>query len=261
MKKSRKFVLVTTSMKDECVRLPKPQSQLTELHDDDEDVFATSVIDRFAARPVSLQNMSLATFVLIYDVIQSATKKEETDGVNDQEEEMQNTENDNSVTRTKLQKGLGVIRKRKQEAKLCTRRYKIHTEPEKYYHAMLFQYYPWNNEDDIISPFTTYHKSYISKQGITHQNARRFNEDCVAFELDLQDLENNIPQSAWEMVAPNIVQDDRTTHVQGFSTLQNEQEDTIDTVCDDNTRNKRDTLCMLYAKAAKRKHMNFQDYC
>ena len=61
------------------------------------------------------------------------------------------------------------------------------------------------------------------------------------------------------MVAPNIVQDDRTTHVQGFSTLQTEQqekEDTIDTVHDDNTRNKRDKLSMLYAKAAK-----MQDYC
>ena len=86
----------------------------------------------------------------------------------------------------------------------------------------------------------------------------------MAFNLDLQDFENNIPQSAWEMVAPNIVQDDRTTHVQGFYTLQNEQqekEDTIDTVCHDNTKNKRDTLSMLYAKAAKRQDMNFQDYC
>ena len=74
--------------------------------------------------------------------------------------------------------------------------------------------------------------------------------------MDLQDLENNIPQSAWVMVAPNIGQDDTITHLQGFSTLQNEQkekEDTIDTVCDDNTRNKRDTLSMLYAKAAKSK--------
>ena len=96
--------------------LPKPQSQLAQLHDDDEDVFATSLIDRYAARPVSLQNMCLATFAVTYDVIQSATKKEQTDGVNDEEEEMQNTENDNSVTRIKLQKGLGIIRKRKQDS-------------------------------------------------------------------------------------------------------------------------------------------------
>ena len=103
----------------------------------------------------------------------------------------------------------------------------------------------------------------MSKQDIIHQNTKRFNEDCVAFDIDLQDLENSIPQSAWEMVAPNIVQDDRTTHVQGFSTLQNKQqekEDTIDTVCDDNTRNKGDTMSM-YAKAAKRQDMNFHDYC
>ena len=77
-------------------------------------------------------------------------------------------------------------------------------------------------------------------------------------------MENNIPQSALEMVAPNIAQDDRMTHVQGFYTLQNEQqakEDTIDTVSHDNTRNKRITLLMLYAKAAKRQDMKFQDYC
>ena len=176
MKKSRKVVPVMTSMKDKCVSLPKPQSQLAQLHDDDdddEDVFATSIIDRYAAKPVSLQNMCLATFAVTYDVIQSATKTEETDGVNDEEEEMQNTENDNSVTMIKLQKGLGVIRKRKQEVILCTRRYKIHVEPKKYYHAKLLLYYPWKNEDDIISPFTTYHESYISQQDIIHQNAKK----------------------------------------------------------------------------------------
>ena len=164
----------------------------------------------------------------------------------------------------KLQKGLGVIRKRKQEAILHTRRYKIHTEPEKYYHAKLLLYYPWHNEDDIISPFTTDHQSYINKQDIIYQNVEKFNEDCVAFDVDLEDLENNIPQSAWEMVAPNIGQNDTIIHLQGFSTLQNEeteQEDTIDTVCDHNTRNKRGKMSVLYAKAAKTQDMNFQEYC
>ena len=62
-----------TGMKDEHVSLPKPQSQLAHLHDDDEDVFTTSLIDRYSARPVSLQNMCLATFAVTYDVIQSST--------------------------------------------------------------------------------------------------------------------------------------------------------------------------------------------
>ena len=110
MRKNRKVVPVMTSMKDECVSLPKPQSQLAQLHGDDEDVFATSLIDRYTARPVSLQNMCLATFPVTYHVIQSTTKKEETDGCSDEEEEIQTTENDNSLTRIKLQKELGVIR-------------------------------------------------------------------------------------------------------------------------------------------------------
>ena len=44
------------------------------------------------------------------------------------------------------------------------------------------------------------------------------------------------------MVAPNVGEDDTITHLQGFSTLQNEQketEDTVDIMCDDNARNKR----------------------
>ena len=211
-------------MKVKHASIPKLHSQLAQLHDDVEDIFATSSINRYPARPASLQNIWLATFAVTYDVIQSATKKEETDGVND-EEEIHNTENENSVTRIKFRKGLGIIRKRQQEAILHKRRYKIHTEPEKYYQAKLLLYYLWNNEDDIISPFTTYHESYISRQDVIHQNAKRFNEDCVAFDLDLQDLENNIPESAWEMVAPNIGQDDRTIHVQGFYTLQKEQQE------------------------------------
>ena len=134
MKKSRKVVSVSTSMKDECISLPKSKSQLAQLHDDDEDVFAMSVIDRYAARPLAFQNICLATFAVMYDVIQSSTKTEETQDVNT-EEDMKNTENVHALTKMKLQKGLGVIRKRKQQAILCTRRYKIHTEPEKYYHS------------------------------------------------------------------------------------------------------------------------------
>ena len=102
--KSRKVVSLSTSMKDECVSLPKPKSQLAQLHDDDEDVFATSVIDRYASRPLVLQNICLATFAVMYDVIQSSTQTGETQDVNTQED-MHNTENAHSLTKMKLQKG------------------------------------------------------------------------------------------------------------------------------------------------------------
>ena len=104
MKTSRKVVSVSTSMKDEHVSLPKPKSQLAQLHGDDEDVFATSVIDRYAARPLALQDTCLATFAVMYDVIQSSTETEETDDMNTQKD-MYNTENPETSTKIKLQKG------------------------------------------------------------------------------------------------------------------------------------------------------------
>ena len=76
IKKSRKVVSVTTSMKDECVSLPKSKSQLAQLHDEDEDVFTTSIIDRYAVRQHALHNICLATFAVAYDVIQSSTNQQ-----------------------------------------------------------------------------------------------------------------------------------------------------------------------------------------
>ena len=102
-----------------------------------------------------------------------------------------------------------------------------------------------------------------SKQHIIHQNAQKFNEDCVAFGIDIQDLEHNISKSAWEMVALNIVHDNRTTNVTGSYTIQNEEvtEDATHEESHENTRNTTDTLCMLYAKAAKKQDMNLHSYC
>ena len=86
-----------------------------------------------------------------------------------------------------------------------------------------------------------------------------FNEDCVAFDIDLQDLEHNIPQSAWEIVAPNIAHDDRTTNATGFSTIQNQEvtEDTTHEESHDKTRNTTDTPCMLICKSSKKARYEF----
>ena len=64
------------------------------------------------------------------------------------------------------------------------------------------------------------------------------------------------------MVAPNIAHDDRTKNATGFHTIQNQEvtEDTTHEESNDNTRNTTDTLCMLYAKAAKKQDMNLHTY-
>ena len=54
-------------MKDEHVSLPKSKAQLALLYDDD-DVFATGLIDRYVARPDMLPDMCLAKFAVTFDV-------------------------------------------------------------------------------------------------------------------------------------------------------------------------------------------------
>ena len=66
------------------------------------------------------------------------------------------------------------MRKRKQEAILHTRRYKIHAEPEKILPIQsCFCIIHGNNEDDIISAFTIHHESHMRKQDIIHKNAKQ----------------------------------------------------------------------------------------
>ena len=68
MKKSRKVTSVNTDTPEQCVRLPKSQSQLAKMNDDDDDAFATNLIDQYASRPQSLNNICLATFGVNYEV-------------------------------------------------------------------------------------------------------------------------------------------------------------------------------------------------
>ena len=186
MKKSRKVVSVSTSMKDECISLPKPKSQLAQLHDDDDDVFATSLIDRHAARPPALQNICLATFAVMYEC-NSIINKERTENVN-AEEEMQNAENDNSLTKINCEKDWVLLGRGNRIQYYIQEGTKSVQNQKKYYHSKVLLYYLWNPEDDIISIYTTYHTLCMSKQDIIHQNAQKFSEEFVAFDVDLQDL-------------------------------------------------------------------------
>ena len=228
MKKSRKVTSVNTNMKDECVSQPNTQQQLAQMDDDDDDdVFATSIIDRYAARPPILGNMCLAKFAVNYNVTQAHDEfidMQETDA-----HEQSDTEEYDSCTKIRLKDGLGYMKKRKQEAILHITRYKMHTQTEKYYHSKLILFYPWTNEDDLITGFNSYMQSYIHKQDIIHENAQLFNEDCEKFDSALEAFENDvIPQSAWDSIVPTIAGEDAMTHTQGFDTIQVTAEEETD---------------------------------
>ena len=89
--------------------------------------------------------------------------------------ELSETEEYDRCTKITLKDGLGYMQKRKQEVILHVRRYKLQTEPEKYYHSKLILFYPWKNEDDLTTGFNSYMESYTDKQDVIHKNAQHYN--------------------------------------------------------------------------------------
>ena len=136
MQKSHKVTQVNTNMKSDHVSLPKPKYKLCELDDDEEDVFTTSMIDRYAARPKVLANMCLAEFAISYDPVASGFNGD--DGVDcpnnlsgHDDQQFDVTDGRAQTLHTgricqkqetiKLRDGLGYMCKRKKQAILRTR--------------------------------------------------------------------------------------------------------------------------------------------
>ena len=121
------------------------------------------------------------------------------------------------------------------------------------------------DEDELISGFESYEKSYITKQDKIVSNANKFNDNCELFDVSPDDLENNIPQSIWESTSQLISQEDAVTKKDGFSTLQKLTEEQIndnDIALDyNNIQSHHDPLVKIYSKAANPKEMTFTEYC
>ena len=153
--------------------------------------------------------------------------------------------------------------KRKKQAILRTRQYKEHAEPEKYYHAKLLLYYPWENEDALICGHATYHESYLAKAHTILLNAKIFNDNCHIFDLEPSEIDDAATQSIWDLAAPGVAQDDAETQISGFETLQKRENEDI--ACDPHQASVPpkgcNTLSQLYTSAANHQDMSFKEYC
>ena len=68
MKRSRKVTFVNSNMKDDRVSLPKTNAALEKLNEDEDDVYMTSIHDRYAACPNALEDLCLAKFAVNYEL-------------------------------------------------------------------------------------------------------------------------------------------------------------------------------------------------
>ena len=153
------------------------------------------LVQCYAVRPVSLDDMCLADFTVEYDVSYHKKLRSKYDSCSPI------TEDDPQYDKIiKLQNGMGLMRHRKTRAILLTHRFSADKEPEKHYHSELMLYVPWRDEEsDLLCGMSTYSDAYASKCDQVETAKQKFQHyaDDLTGAID-QFFDNGPPESAWD---------------------------------------------------------------
>ncbi|TNN62774.1 hypothetical protein EYF80_027000 [Liparis tanakae] len=116
-KASRTVVFVNTAPKEKRVAILKPKAQLMDMDDDSESVYCTSLLDRYAARPQTLEAMSLAEFATNYSTVAAGNTDDADDHqpavLSDDDAQGDEHQAAEPSTKIQLQGGLGQMRRRR----------------------------------------------------------------------------------------------------------------------------------------------------
>ncbi|KAI8484274.1 hypothetical protein Bbelb_380590 [Branchiostoma belcheri] len=200
-KASRTVQFINTSPKEKRVSMLKSSAVLDAMEDEDEDVFETSLNDRYAARPSELESMSLAEFTATYAVAYGESTSDETSTTKQE--------------RIQLQKGLGVMYKRRRPAVI-----RFHKEKEvgesKYRHLLML-YCPWRNEDQLMSDFDSYEQHYQAVKDIIDRNEDLYTVKTTRLDEAMDNMDNiGAPEHAWDMLGPGAQQQQAEQEEEGI---------------------------------------------
>ena len=174
---SRSVIFVDTNPKSKIIPVLMGKEMLSQLEDNDTDVFQKSLIDRYQHSPQCLQSMCLAEFAATYATNYQCNNDNECDALPPTDRETE------SKTIT-LTDGFGKMNKRKKkEAIIRFHKYNKDAEPSNWYRAKLMLYYPrYNEQRDLLGGYATYAEHY---QSIVHTNEQKYS--VVAILADIQD--------------------------------------------------------------------------
>lgn len=273
IRKSRKVLFLNNNLKEDRVSLPKTGQDLDSLEDEDEDIFMTSIHDRYAARPDELNDKCLAYVALNYDVVERSTPAAPEDcsaGPLETEDcpTQQNRRPKHEVIT--LKDDLGKMRKRRREALMRTHSFNIAKDRERHFHGQLLLFYPWRSENNLKGGYDTYEEHYNAVKDVVIHNAQNHQQQVEDLEEAFVELaENGPPESNWDAVAPAVEEDNVAAREEGYFAIRNiEDEDLEDhnNMMLENGNGDPDTertvsvLSMQYTKEAQKDIMSASEY-
>ena len=195
-KSSRQTVFVNTGMPETRIHILKPKRDLEDLPEESEDIFQPNILDRYIARPKSMEGTCLADFATNYKMdYEKGLKEKSSDDLQEEPE--------TSGKKIRLLNKLGSIKKRKVTVIIRTPRFSKIKAPEKFYHSALMLYLPWRNEQkDLLAGHDSYEHHFEDVRDTINHN-------IAAYEMNSDELDNALeklnsheyPESAWDKLA------------------------------------------------------------
>ena len=199
---SRAVVFVNSGLPDDRIRILKASWKLQTLPADSDEIFENGIIDRYIARPDSLNEICLADFATSY-----RSKASQSEGGNNteyaDEDEKMETDIRNKVKGKEitLKNSLGVMTKRMFRAILRSPRFSRTKFQEAHYHSKLMLYYPWRKEiTDLLGNCETYERFYDTVKETVAMNMKLFENNTEELDFALEKV-GSLPENVWDELA------------------------------------------------------------
>ncbi|XP_030828689.1 uncharacterized protein LOC100890415 [Strongylocentrotus purpuratus] len=154
-------VFIQTDLPENRVVFLKPKSILENLDEESEDVYAQTMPQKYAHRPLILEQMTLAEFVSWYVSSYNTVQEEPQESAEFHPDLLESSAA--KATPIKLMDGKGYMIKRKKPRIIRYHKFNETQEEEKYCHHMLMLYHPWRREEfDLKNGHGTYAEHYHS---------------------------------------------------------------------------------------------------
>ena len=265
---SRTTIFLNTDHKDSRDSLLLPFAHLQKLDDNDENVYCKNIIDRYAARPQNLEDMSLAEFAANYTYRRESTNevthcKDDVSGGSDTELQFDDHISEESIIN--LQNGLGCMRKRKKKAIIRWHNFNIEKEPEKHFRSCIMLFKPWREESKLHENYKTYGDRYHDEI----DKIKKVEELFIHHEEEINDAFQQLqtlspPEDAWGNLAPGAEESQQTAQDEGITDERPMAEEDIqvhiDHIMNEQPQSKNDSLNLKYTKEARKELLSTQEY-
>ena len=207
MKKlSRTVTFINTDPLSNRTAVLKPKAALEAMDDDDEDIFQSNIIVRYAVRPEKLESMCLASFAANYSVSSRQTNDNECDHVTNvlDNDDQEVPDSEDMPKKINLRDGSGTMTRRKREAVIRFRKFSVEKEQGDFCRAKLMLFLPWRNEQrDLLKDYPDYISHYKDVVDELMEQESKFTINLASTYSALEQLEQyGAPEHVWDDIAP-----------------------------------------------------------